>query len=84
MKIKIQKGLINQRAGDKLIIFDTDKSVLYTLNKTAKFIFERLSRGVSEDAVAQQLSTEYDVTLNQAKKDVRQFIDALIEKRIAN
>lgn len=82
MKLRIRKGLINQRAGNTLIIFDTDKSLLYTFNKTAKFIFESLRKGMTIDSIVKQLTKEFDVSATQAKKDIDRLISTLIKKRI--
>lgn len=79
----MRKGLINQRAGNSLIIFDTDKSILYTFNKTAKFIFERLKKGMAADLIAKQLTNEFDISSSQAKKDIDRLTSTLIKKKIA-
>jgi hypothetical protein len=42
MKYRINKGFIIQKLDDKSTIFDGEKSILYTFNKTGSLIFEKI------------------------------------------
>lgn len=83
MKIIIQKGYITQRIGDKITIFDSENSLLLTLNSTATFIFDRLKKGVESKKIAVDLANKFDVSEENAKKDIDEFIETLIAKGLA-
>ena len=82
-KIKIIKGHITQRDGDKILIFDAEKSLLYTFNGTATFIFDRMKKGVDLKKIVEGLTEEFSVTHDQAKKDAYEFARTLIAKGLA-
>lgn len=82
-KIKIVKKYITQRSGDSISIFDPEKSVLSTFNNTGTFIFERLKRKNSIEDIAKDLIKEFNVTQKTAEKDVKNFIEMLINKGFA-
>lgn len=80
--MKIQKGFITQKAKNKLIIFDTEKSTLYSFNPTARFIFELIKKGLTTDEVADKMTKKFNVSLDQAKKDINEFVVELKAKEI--
>ncbi|MDO8269571.1 MAG: PqqD family protein [Candidatus Levybacteria bacterium] len=83
MKLKIQKGFITQRIGDKITIFDAEKSVLLTLNATATFIFDRLKKGIETKKIVIDLANKFDVSEKEAQQDIDDFIKTLIAKGLA-
>ncbi|PIZ96237.1 MAG: hypothetical protein COX79_05575 [Candidatus Levybacteria bacterium CG_4_10_14_0_2_um_filter_36_16] len=83
MKIKIVKGFITQRMGDKITIFDAEKSVLLTFNNTATFIFDQLKKGVDTKKIITELANEFKITEEKAKKDADEFIKTLLLKGLA-
>jgi len=83
MKIIIKKGFITQRIGDKITIFDSENSLLLTLNSTATFIFDRLKKGLETKKIAIDLASKFEVTEENARKDIDEFIKTLIEKGLA-
>lgn len=83
MKITIQKGFITQRIGDKITIFDSENSLLLTLNPTATFIFDRLKKGLETKKIATDLASQFDVTEKDAEKDIDEFVKTLIAKGLA-
>ena len=69
--------------GDKITIFDAEKSVLLTFNNTATFIFDRLKKGHETKKIVTDLAKKFDVTKEKAKKDVSEFIATLLLKGLA-
>lgn len=82
MKYKINKGFIIQKLEDKTVIFDGEESVLYTFNETASFIFQKLKRGWEEEKIAQTLVKKYQVKLERVRKDIKELIKDLLERKI--
>lgn len=83
MKLKIQKGYVTQRIGDKITIFDAENSLLLTFNSTATFIFDRLKKGIETEKIITLLTKEFKVTESKAKKDIEEFTKTLITKGLA-
>lgn len=82
MKYKINKGFIVQKIDNELVIFDGEESVLYTLNETAAFIFQKLKRGLSEEKIVEAMVKKYDVDKERVKRDVRRIIKRLGKNKI--
>lgn len=68
--------------GDKINIFDGEQSLLYTLNQTATFIFEKLKQGLDDKKIIDVLIKKYSISKEKADKDVREFIKELKKRKI--
>lgn len=79
---KINKGFIIQKLGKKTVIFDPEKSVLYTFNETASFIFQLLKKSMNIEAIADNLIKKYQIKKEIALRDVRGVIENLFKKKI--
>lgn len=79
---KINKGFIVQKLDDKTVIFDGEKSVLFTFNETASFIFRRLKMGSSIIEIVIALVKKYKIGEIEAKKDVKELLKNLVSKKI--
>lgn len=82
MKYKINKGLVTQKINNKTIIFDAEKSILYTLNETAAFIFLNLKKGLSESEIIQAVVKKYQVKEEKIQKDFLELLSDLKKKKI--
>lgn len=81
-KYKIIKGYIIQKIGNKTTIFDSEKSLLYTFNESASFIFNKIKNGRSRNTLINSLSKKFKISLNKAENDVNDFINELSAKKI--
>lgn len=81
-KYKVNKEIVHQVIDGELVIFDSDNSLLLTLNETATAIFNSLSKEQTIDDIVRLMTSEFDVETKQAKKDTRTLIDELIKKNI--
>lgn len=79
---RVQKGFIVQKLGDKLTIFDGEKSMLYTFNETAGLIFQQLKKGKTEQEIVKLFVKRYKITQDQVKKDVKELLRDLTAKKI--
>lgn len=82
MKYKINKGLITQKLDDKTVIFDSEKSILFTFNETASYIFKNLKKGLSDEKIITKIVQRYSVSLEKAKKDLKTLLSDLKKKKI--
>ncbi len=81
-KYKLKKGLISEKLDGKIVIFDSDKSILYTLNETAGFIFEKLKKGIDKEKIVELLVKKYQVKRERVQKDLKDLIENLKKKNI--
>lgn len=68
--------------GNSITIFDAEKSLLYTFNNTATFIFDKLKRGIDSKKIITDLAKEFEITEKKAAKDFDEFINTLKSKKL--
>lgn len=83
-KYKLNKGFITQKLGNKLTIFDSEESILYTFNETASYIFQKLKLGLDLNKIENILSSKYKIKKEKARRDIDEFLKELIAKGIVN
>ncbi len=59
---------------DEAAVLDLDRRALYTLNATAKRIYERARDGATVDAIVAELAGEFDAPAG-LREDVERFLD---------
>jgi len=87
--MKIKKGyFLKEVAGQNVVVATGEEAIKFnammTLNKTAKLLFEALFEDKTEGELVQLLVDTYDITHQEALKDVRAFILVLKEREILN
>jgi len=82
MKYKINKGYISEQLDGKTVIFDSEKSVLYTFNETASFIFKKIKKGEEIEKIIETVKKKYDVKKEKAEKDFNELLNDLKKKKI--
>lgn len=86
--MKIVKGFILRQIADSYVVVPTgdnlvDFSTMITTNETGSFIWKCLEKEMNCDDIVNALLSEYDgVSIDDAKKDVEEFIASLKENRI--
>lgn len=81
-KYKLNKGYIFQKLQGKTIIFDGEKSVIYTFNEIASFIFQKIKSGSDRSEITGSIIRKYKVDKITAGKDIAEFITDLKKKKI--
>lgn len=81
-KFKINKGFIEQKLGDKIVIFDGEESFLYTFNEAASFIFQKLKLGWDNKKIIDGLVKKYQIKEKRAERDVNELVSELAKKKI--
>ncbi len=79
---KINKGIISEKTGKKMTIFDGEESILYLFNETARFIFEKIKKGMDKKTIIDLLVNKYKVSKKTAEKDVEKIISELLKNKI--
>jgi len=84
MKYKINKGFIVEKIEGKTIIYDEKKSVLYTFNETASYIFKKIKQGKEKEEIIELIIKRYNITKKRADKDVENLISELLKNKIVS
>ena len=81
--LKLKDGFIlRQIAGETMVIpsgTELDLNVMITLNETGCFLWERLQKGTTEDALVAALLEAYEVDEATARVQVVKFVEKLNE-----
>lgn len=81
-KFKINRDLIIQKLDNKISIFNGKLSLLFSLNSSASFIFEKLKTGWTDRKIITELVQKYNVSLQTAQKDFNTLLKDLYSKKI--
>ena len=82
MKYKLNKGFIKQKIDGEIVIFDVDTSTLFTLNESAAYVFNRLSKGMDEEGIIKLMIRRYGISKEKAEKDLNGVISDFEKKKI--
>ncbi len=72
--MKVKKGIVTQKNGAKITIFDGEHSAFYKFNETASLIFEKLKKGLSRQEILDMMVNKYDIARKTAEKDFDQLV----------
>ncbi len=85
--MKIKDGFIIQEIAGKSVVVATkdealDFNLIIHLNDSAKLLFNALKEEKEEKQLVELLMNVYDVSLEVAQKDVKEFVKILKDKNI--
>lgn len=85
--MKIKKELITRNIAGDTILVPVGKTVydangLFVLSDVAAFVWERLPGAESKEELLEAILVEYEVSREQAKEDLDEFLDQLTEMGI--
>lgn len=81
-KYRVLKGLITQKLDDKTVIFDGEKSILYTFNESASYIFRKIKSGSDKSQILSALVKRYGIKEKKAERDFNILINDLLAKKV--
>lgn len=82
-------GLVSRRIGNETILVPVssrvgDLDAIYTLTEVGSSVWALLREPVSVRQIAGVLCAEYDVTSDVALKDIAEFLDVLLTKKLVD
>lgn len=82
-----QAGLVSRHIGDETILVPIssrvgDLDAIYTLTEVGSRVWTMLRQPVSLDQMAAAICAEYEVTPDVARRDLAEFVDALLSRRL--
>ena len=80
--MRIKENLLLKKMGNEFIVVPVgqgivDFKVVVTLNETGAFLWNVLKSGADIDSLTKALTAEYDVSTDEAYKDVQEFVKIL-------
>ena len=78
----LKSKFVTREVGDELIVVPLSANVaqmneLFTLNETAKVIWENLKEGTDMSALIQTITDTFDIDRHTAEKDIAVFLQTL-------
>jgi hypothetical protein len=67
----------SRRIDDEGVVLDLRTSVYYSLNETARLVWEGLGEGCSIESIVKKLGSEFDENLKQIERDVEAVVKQL-------
>ena len=83
--MKIKDGYLLKEVGGNFVVVpvgNVNFNGMLSLNETAMLIWKKLAEGCDEDALVAAFLEEYEVTEEQARKDISSFVAKLNEAGI--
>lgn len=85
--MKIKEGFVMREVAGRAVVIATGEASkhfhgMINLNSIGKIIWESVQKGLDEEAIAEKLTQQYDVTLEQARHDVHQILQKMIDAGI--
>ena len=78
-KYIIKKKHLASPLGEELAVMDTEDGLYYSLNESGKLIWQTLTKETSEEELVSKLTANFEVSKEEANKDVKTLISSLIE-----
>lgn len=80
--MKIKEGFVLRQVADTWCVMplgqmSLDFNGMLTLNETGALLWQKLEQGCDKDALVAAMTAEYDVTAEEAAKDVDTFVEKL-------
>lgn len=77
--IRTNKALVSS-IEDELVMFDVNAGQYYGLNNVATAVWNHLETEKTVDELAQALTTEFDISIEECRKELLKFLPELEEK----
>ncbi len=78
----VNKGFITEQINGETVFFDSNRSIMFTLNETGNIIFTLLKQGKDTAQIVKFLSESFNQPEHKVLKDVRDFITGLTHWKI--
>lgn len=77
--VRTNKALVSS-IEDELVMFDVNAGQYYGLNNVATAVWNHLETKKTVDELAQALTSEFDISIEECRKEMLEFLPELEEK----
>lgn len=81
-KFRIKKGIASKKLDGTLYLLDPNKGHLHTLNESAEVIWRCIRNNLSFEEIVRQITDEFNVSPQIAKKDAKTFLGMLVKLKV--
>jgi hypothetical protein len=78
----VSDGVYSKKTNGIWLILNPDRGSYLELDDVASFIWSKLQKPVSPEAIAQAIVVEYDIDYETALHDVEDFIQVHLKKKL--
>jgi hypothetical protein len=82
MNYEIVDDLSIRIVGDELFILKRSMSMIHSFNATGTMIWKMLQEKKQIEEIARAISERFDISKNEAEKDVSEFLYSLIKNQL--
>ena len=83
MKKKVNSNVLFSKIGEEIILMSMEAESYFSLNSVGSRIWELLSiKSLTLDEIIHQLSNEYNISIEDCRKDVMEFLDEMSGKKL--
>ncbi len=82
MKLTPSPSVAWQMVGPEAVLVDLRSGLTLGLNESGSFIWKRLTTHSGEQ-IASELAAEYRIPIDDAERDVREFLQTLVDRGFA-
>ncbi|MCM2266889.1 MAG: PqqD family protein [Elusimicrobiales bacterium] len=79
---KPSPDIASRKVADELVLLNVKTSEYYSLNPTALFVWELISRNTPLDGILKAFAEEFDADAARIKKDVLELIKTLESQKV--
>jgi hypothetical protein len=76
-EIRIHPDVLARRVGDELVLVQSGRNEVFSLNSTGARLWELLSEGRSRSEAVEQLTAEFEVTREMAEEEANRLLATL-------
>lgn len=66
------------------VLLQLDTGMYFGMNEVASRVWETIVKGATVREIVERITTEFEVDEATANKDLGEFVDALVEKRLCS
>ncbi len=78
-RLKHAQNVVTRDEGDETFLFNADTANFIVINETARFIWDQCQEEAISENILTKLLDEYEVTEEEAKKDLEEHIEKLTQ-----
>ncbi len=79
-KLSIPPQVMSRQVGDETVLLDLVSGVYFGLDGVGKRIWETVAEGQTLDETVAAITTEFDVDEDQARADIIEFAEDLVQR----
>lgn len=83
-KYFIPKEIISSEVDENFYLLNMNTGKYIKLNPSAKFIYEKIEKNMSDFEIIDSIVNEFDINIDDARKDYQNFIREGISLKIIN